>query len=165
MGNTTQGVSSIGAKIFGVGPMTFSLRQPGSAATPISGYVMPTINNYSLKHGFDMVEARNSAGDVDAVAVYNEHLIATFELMPVGTTRANGLASCQLIQPGGTLVISGAEVVIVGNFTDALNTGAGTRWIYVEGGEISRTNDGFATIPVTFKRYLTLDATTNAIAS
>jgi len=58
----------------------------------------------------------------------------------------------------GTCVITGAPVIEIGGYADAINAATGNRWIYAGGGSIKTTQTGKATGTITLKRYTNITA-------
>lgn len=152
MGYATQGA----APLFGAGAPTFVLND--AAGSAVSGYIMPTVTGYNITHGVASTETKNESGDIDAVTFHGEYIECAFQLLPTGATSAEALASARIPQPGATLTISGAPVMAVGSFSDALNvSGSGglpgtAKWIYYGSGTVARSSDGHAALNLTFRR-------------
>lgn len=161
MPNTTHGTKIFGTKRTTTA-VTFALYEANSNLISSSGYVMPTVSNYDLTHNASSVQASDGSGNIDASATFGEFLEATFELMPTGTTLANAELSCRLPPLGATLVISGANEIFAGSFSNAINSGTGSRWIYEGGGSVRFASDGFATVSITCRRYPNIAATAAA---
>lgn len=154
MGYATQGA----APLFGAGAPLFVLKTPGNGNTDVTGYVMPTVTGYNITHNVGATETKDESGDIDAVTFHGEYIECAFTLLPTAGTSANALLSARIPAPGTTMTVSGAPVMPVGSFEDALNTGTGSlpataRWIYAGGGSIQRSSDGHATLNLTFRRY------------
>lgn len=132
----------------------------------VTGYVSPDMESYDITHESDTEEVRNSSGEVVGHIGYNNRLTLTVNFIPANTTSvANALLSAALPDVNGTCVITGAPVIEVGGYTDAINApGAGSptpggRWIYAGGGSIKTTATGKATGTITLKRYTNITAT------
>jgi hypothetical protein len=123
------------------------------------------MESYDITHEADTEEVRNSSGEVVGHIGYNNRLTLTVNFIPANATSvANALLSAALPDVNGTCVISGAPVVEVGGYTDAINAATGNRWIYAGGGSIKTTATGKATGTITLKRYTNITATGAATA-
>lgn len=137
----------------------------------VTGYVSPDIESYDITHEADSEEVRNSTGEVVGHIGYNNRLTLTVNFIPSGTSVANALLSASLPDINGTCVITGAPVIKVGGYSDALNapgtpgTGPGGRWIYAGGGSIKTTQTGKATATITLKRYSGMGVTITGAAT
>lgn len=137
--------------VFG-SPATLALYDAAGALV-VTGYVSPDIESYDITHEADTEEVRNSAGEVVGHIGYNNRLTLTVNFIPSGTSTANALLSATLPDVNGTCIISGAPVIKIGGYTDAINAATGNRWIYAGGGSIKTTQTGKATATITLKRY------------
>jgi len=121
------------------------------------GYVTPTVNGYNLTHNADIQRTKNGEGDVDNTTGSGEFLECQFDLFPTGSSLAAARLSAQVPPLMSTVVISGADVVACGPFTDAVNVTSGgiqaNRWIYEGGGSVKFANDGAAILTLTLRRY------------
>jgi hypothetical protein len=125
-----------------------------SGALVVSGYVSPDMESYDISHEADTDEVRNSKGEVVGHIGYNNRLTLTVNFIPASTnSKAEALLSAALPDVNGTCVISGAPVIEVGGYPDAINALTGNRWIYAGGGSIKTTQTGKATGTITLKRY------------
>ena len=125
----------------------------------VTGYVSPDIESYDITHEADTEEVRNSAGEVVGHIGYNNRLTLTVNFIPSGTSTANALLSASLPDVNGTCIISGAPVIEIGGYADAINALTGNRWIYAGGGSIKTTQTGKATATITLKRYTNITVT------
>ena len=155
--------------IFG-SPATLALYDAAGALV-VTGYVSPDMESYDITHEADTEEVRNSSGEVVGHIGYNNRLTLTVNFIPANTTSvANALLSAALPDVNGTCVISGAPVIEMGSYLDALNApgtpgaGPGGRWIYAGGGSIKTTATGKATGTITLKRYTNITVTGAATA-
>lgn len=137
--------------VFG-SPATLALYDAAGALV-VTGYVSPDIESYDITHEADTEEVRNSAGEVVGHIGYNNRLTLTVNFIPSGTSTANALLSASLPDVNGTCIISGAPVIEIGGYADAINAATGNRWIYAGGGSIKTTQTGKATATITLKRY------------
>jgi hypothetical protein len=137
--------------VFG-SPATLALYDAAGALV-VTGYVSPDIESYDITHEADTEEVRNSAGEVVGHIGYNNRLTLTVNFIPSGTSTANALLSASLPDVNGTCVITGAPVIKIGGYADAINAATGNRWIYAGGGSIKTTQTGKATATITLKRY------------
>lgn len=142
--------------VFG-SPATLALYDAAGALV-VTGYVSPDIESYDITHEADTEEVRNSAGEVVGHIGYNNRLTLTVNFIPSGTSTANALLSASLPDVNGTCIISGAPVIKIGGYTDAINALTGNRWIYAGGGSIKTTQTGKATATITLKRYTNITA-------
>ena len=124
----------------------------------VTGYVSPDIESYDITHEADTEEVRNSAGEVVGHIGYNNRLTLTVNFIPSGASTANALLAASLPDVNGTCVITGAPVIEIGGYADAINAATGNRWIYAGGGSIKTTQTGKATGTITLKRYTNLTA-------
>ena len=138
--------------IFG-SPATLALYD-STGGLVVTAYVSPDMESYDISHEADTDEVRNSEGEVVGHIGYNNRLTLTVNFIPANTTSvANALLSAALPDVNGTCVISGAPVIEVGGYVDAINAVTGNRWIYAGGGSIKTTQTGKATGTITLKRY------------
>lgn len=143
--------------VFG-SPATLALYDAAGALV-VTGYVSPDIESYDITHEADTEEVRNSSGEVVGHIGYNNRLTLTVNFIPSGTSVANALLAAALPDVNGTCVISGAPVIEVGGYVDAINAATGNRWIYAGGGSIKTTQTGKATATITLKRYTNITVT------
>lgn len=129
-----------------------------AGALIVTGYVSPDIESYDITHEADTEEVRNSAGEVVGHIGYNNRLTLTVNFIPSGASTANALLAASLPDVNGTCVITGAPVIEIGGYPDAINAATGNRWIYAGGGSIKTTQTGKATGTITLKRYTNLTA-------
>jgi hypothetical protein len=144
--------------VFG-SPATLTIYDAAGALV-VTGYVSPDIESYDITHDADTEEVRNSAGEVVGHIAYNNRLTLTVNFIPANSASvANALLAASLPNANGTCTISGAPVIYIGGFADAINAASGNRWIYAGGGSIKTTQTGKATGTITLKKYLNLAAT------
>jgi hypothetical protein len=162
--------NSQGSKYIFGSPATLALYDAAGALV-VTGYVSPDMESYDITHEADTEEVRNSSGEVVGHIGYNNRLTLTVNFIPANTTSvANALLSAALPDVNGTCVISGAPVIEMGSYLDALNApgtpgaGPGGRWIYAGGGSIKTTATGKATGTITLKRYTNITVTGAATA-
>ena len=156
--------------IFG-SPATLALYDAAGALV-VTGYVSPDMESYDITHEADTEEVRNSSGEVVGHIGYNNRLTLTVNFIPANTTSVdNAKLSAALPDVNGTCVISGAPVIEVGGYTDALNApGAGSptpggRCTYAGGGSIKTTATGKASGTITLKRYAAMGVTITGAAT
>jgi hypothetical protein len=126
----------------------------------VTSYVSPDIESYDITHDCDTEEVRNSSGEVVGHITYNNRITLTVNFVPAdSTSTANALLSAALADGNGTATITGAPVIEVGGYADAINAATGNRWIYAGGGSVKTTNTGKATGTITLKRYAGITAT------
>jgi hypothetical protein len=129
-----------------------------AGALVVTGYVAPDVESYDITHEADTEEVRNSSGEVVGHIGYNNRLTLTLNFIPSGTSAANALLAASLPDVNGTCVITGAPVIEIGGYADAINAATGNRWIYAGGGSIKTTQTGKATGTITLKRYTNITA-------
>lgn len=140
------------------------------ASSGTSGYTttVGAIQSWTLAHADDSTEIRGTDGTFQARAFSgNDTLTLNVTAVLSGSTEADALLSGKLPAGGGRASISGAEVIAIGPWTDAINTGGSGinayLWVYQTDGTISATQDGGdKTISFTLKRYSTFAVTTAA---
>ena len=149
--------------IFG-SPATLELYD-ASGALVVTSYVSPDMESYDITHEADTEEVRNSSGEVVGHIGYNNRLTLTVNFIPANTTSvANAKLAASLPDVNGTCVITGAPVIEVGGYSDAINApgtpgaGPGGRWIYAGGGSIKTTQTGKTTGTMTLKRFINISA-------
>jgi hypothetical protein len=162
--------NSQGSKYIFGSPATMELYDAAGNLV-VTGYVSPDMESYDITHEADTEEVRNSSGEVVGHIGYNNRLTLTINFIPANTTSvANARLSAALPDVNGTCIITGAPVIEVGSYLDALNApgtpgaGPGGRWIYAGGGSIKTTATGKATGTITLKRYTNITATGAATA-
>ncbi len=129
-----------------------------AGAEIITAVLSPDIESYDITHECDTEEVRNSAGEVVGHIGYNNRLTLTVNFIPSGTSVANAKTAASLPDCNGTAIITGAPVITVGGFADALNSVTGNRWIYAGGASIKTTQTGKATGTITLKKYANISA-------
>lgn len=150
--------NSQGSKYIFGSPATLALYDAANALV-VTGYVSPDIESYDITHDADTEEVRNSAGEVVGHIAYNNRLTLTVNFIPANTSSvANALLAASLPNANGTCIISGAPVIYIGGFADAINAATGNRWIYGGGGSLKTTQTGKVTGTITLKRYTNLSA-------
>ncbi len=146
------------------GTITF---YPDTSSTAFSISV-GAIQSWTLTHADDSTEIRGTDGTFKARAFSgNDTLTLNVTAVLSGSTEANALVSAKLPAGGGRASISGAEVIGIHPWTDAINTGGSGvdayLWVYQTDGAISATQDGTdKTMSFTLKRYSTFAVTTAA---
>lgn len=146
-------MNSQGSKFIGGAPATLVLYGADGSAV-VSGYVSPLMEGQDFTHNADSELIRNSLGEVVGVISYNDNLELTVSFIPAATdTIANAKLAASLPDAGGTVVISGAPVVEMGGYADALNAATGNRWIYKGGGTMKTTATGVARMTLPLVRY------------
>jgi hypothetical protein len=129
------------------------------------------IQSWTLTHADDSTEIRGTDGRfVGRATSNNDTLTLAVTAILSGSSASNALLSGKLPKSNGRASISGAEVIVVGPWTDALNTGGsgadGYLWVYQGDGVISATQDGAdKTLSMTLKRYSTFAVSTAAAIS
>ena len=150
--------TSQGSKYIFGSPATLALYDSDGAVV-LTGYVSPDMESYDITHEADTEEVRNSSGEVVGHIGYNDRLTLTVNFVPANTTSvANAKLSAALPEVNGTCVITGAPVIEIGGYVDAINAATGNRWIYAGGGSIKTTATGKATGTITLKRYTNITA-------
>jgi hypothetical protein len=150
--------NSQGSKYIFGSPATLALYDAANALV-VTGYVSPDIESYDITHDADTEEVRNSAGEVVGHIAYNNRLTLTVNFIPANASSvANALLAASLPNANGTCIISGAPVIYMGGFADAINAATGNRWIYGGGGSLKTTQTGKVTGTITLKRYTNLSA-------
>ena len=137
--------------IFG-SPATLALYD-STGGLVVTAYVSPDMESYDISHEADTDEVRNSEGEVVGHIGYNNRLTLTVNFIPAGATVLIAKLTAALPDVNGTCIISGAPVIEVGGYADAINALTGNRWIYAGGGSIKTTQTGKATGTITLKRY------------
>jgi hypothetical protein len=156
--------TSQGSKYIFGSPATLALYDAAGALV-VSAYVSPDMESYDITHEADTEEVRNSNGEVVGHIGYNDRLTLTVNFVPANATSvANAKLSAALPEVNGTCVITGAPVIEVGGYVDAINAATGNRWIYAGGGSIKTTATGKATGTITLKRYTNITASGAATA-
>jgi len=147
--------------IFGVNavtgtPVSATIYLASNGATAISGYVLPTVNNYNLTHSADIIRTKDGDGRVDAVTGSGEYVEAQFELLVSGSSYSAAKVNATVPPLMSTVVIAGADVLAFGPFTDVINNGSDTKWIYEGGASVKATNDGHMVVSLPLKRYVNI---------
>lgn len=150
--------NSQGSKYIFGSPATLALYDAAGALV-VTGYVSPDIESYDITHDADTEEVRNSAGEVVGHIAYNNRLTLTVNFIPANASSvANALLAASLPNANGTCIISGAPVIYMGGYADAINAATGNRWIYGGGGSLKTTQTGKVTGTITLKRFTNLSA-------
>lgn len=155
-----------GLKIFGTSPVlgvapVFTLLEPNNSSS-VGGFTNQ-IQSVDVQHVAEKATSKNASGKIDAVNLFGEYITCTMELFPTGASTADALVAMTLPPMGSTVQISGAKVFRAGPFTDALNTGILSRWIYEGGGSIRLSSTGEASMSLPLSRYPDIPATAAAI--
>lgn len=136
-------------------PVTFTITT--AAGGSISGYVMPITSGIQITHTASRDNVIDGDGEVVGVGAWGEYLEATFTLIPSAATLANARISATLPTVLSTVAITGADVIAVGPFADAINVTSGdpggNKWIYEGGGSLSVTAGGQTTMTLPLRRY------------
>ena len=144
-------------------PATVTMFQTNNSTAVFTG--LTSIESYDITHEADTEEVRNSSGEVVGHIGYNNRLTLTVNFIPANTTSvANAKLAASLPDVNGTCIITGAPVIEIGGYPDALNAATGNRWIYAGGGSIKTTATGKATGTITLKRYTNITVTGAATA-
>jgi len=128
------------------------------------------IQSWTLKHNDDRTETRGTNGCFVGVSTSNNDTLTlqVNAILSATTTASDVLLSGKLPKGNGRASITGAEVLAVGPWTDAINVTAGSApdtyfWVYQADGEISASNSGDdKTVTFTLKRYSTFSVTSAA---
>ena len=123
-----------------------------------AGFVMPTVDGFTLTQNYETANTRLGNGDYDSHTVHGEYLEMSCDLVFVGSSEANLALAERGFPPGSTISISGAPIRSMGSFTDAINVAGGSapetsRWHPMPGMSIRRTSSGTSTGSVTLRRY------------
>ena len=123
-----------------------------------AGFVMPTVDGFTLTQNYETANPRLGNGDYDSHTVHGEYLEMSCDLVFVGSSEANLALAERGFPPGSTISISGAPIRSMGSFTDAINVAGGSapetsRWHPMPGMSIRRTSSGTSTGSVTLRRY------------
>lgn len=138
-------------------PVSFTVYNASNTSLGV-GFVMPTVDGFTLTHNYETANTRLGNGDYDSHTVHGEYLEMSCDLVFVGSSEANLALAERGFPPGSTISISGAPVRSMGSFTDAINVAGGSapetsRWHPMPGMSIRRTSSGTSTGSVTLRRY------------
>lgn len=138
-------------------PVSFTVYNASNTSLG-AGFVMPTVDGFTLTHNYETANTRLGNGDYDSHTVHGEYLEMSCDLVFVGSSEANLALAERGFPPGSTISISGAPVRSMGSFTDAINVAGGSapetsRWHPMPGMTIRRTSTGTSTGSVTLRRY------------
>lgn len=151
-------MNSQGYKFIGKAPATLVVYDAAGNAV-VSGYVSPLMEGQDLTHNADSEMIRNSDGEVVGLISYNDNLELTISFIPAASdTVANAKLAASLPDAGGTVVITGAPVVEIGGYADALNAATGNRWMYKGGGTLKTTATGVARMTLPLVRFAGITA-------
>ena len=126
----------------------------------VTSYTSPDMESYDITHDCDTEEVRNSNGEVVGHITYNNRLTLTVNFVPADSTSvSNAKLTAALAEGNGTATITGAPVIKVGGYADAINADTSNRWIYAGGGSLKTTSTGKVTGTITLKRYAGITAT------
>lgn len=138
-------------------PITFTVYD-AAGTTLGSGFVMPTVDGFTLTHNYETATTRKGNGDFDSHTSHGEYLELSVDLVFTASS-LSALANVERGFPlGSTIAISGAPVRAMGSFADAINVAGGSapetsRWHPMPGMSIRRTSSGTSTGSVTLRRY------------
>lgn len=138
-------------------PVSFTVYNASNTSLG-AGFVMPTVDGFTLTHNYETANTRLGNGDYDSHTVHGEYLEMSCDLVFVGSNENNLALAERGFPPGSTIVIAGAPVRSMGSFTDAINVAGGSapetsRWHPMPGMTIRRTSTGTSTGSVTLRRY------------
>lgn len=138
-------------------PVSFTVYNASNTSLG-AGFVMPTVDGFTLTHNYETANTRLGNGDYDSHTVHGEYLELSCDLVFVGSTELNQALAERGFPPGSTISISGAPIRSMGSFTDAINVAGGSapetsRWHPMPGMSIRRTSSGTSTGSVTLRRY------------
>lgn len=138
-------------------PVSFTVYNASNTSLG-AGFVMPTVDGFTLTHNYETANTRLGNGDYDSHTVHGEYLEMSCDLVFVGSSELNLALAERGFPPGSTISISGAPVRSMGSFTDAINVAGGSapetsRWHPMPGMTIRRTSTGTSTGSVTLRRY------------
>jgi len=139
-------------------PVSFTVYNAAGTQILSAGFIMPTVDGFTLTHNYETANTRLGNGDYDSHTVHGEYLELSCDLVFVGSTEPNQALAERGFPPGSTITISGAPVRSMGSFTDAINVAGGSapetsRWHPMPGMSIRRTSSGTSTGSVTLRRY------------
>jgi hypothetical protein len=126
----------------------------------ITGYITPVFQTLRIVHDAQVDRLRGVSGLIIGVMGVDDVIECTFDMIPAGTTAANALEAASLPAAPAAFSTSNLPIIECGGLTDALNTGAGTPWIYEGGGTINAPVDGKWSMTVTLRRYSGISTTT-----
>jgi len=161
MASQTQGAANGFGTYGGVAgtrtPVSFTVYNASNTSLG-AGFVMPTVDGFTLTHNYETSNTRLGNGDYDSHTVHGEYLELSCDLVFSASTEANQILAERGFPPGSTIVISGAPVRSMGSFTDAINVAGGSapetsRWHPMPGMTIRRTSTGTSTGSITLRRY------------
>jgi hypothetical protein len=153
------GFGTYGGSSGSMTPVTFKVYNASNTEILSAGFVMPTVDGFTVTQNGDQVNTKNGRGDIDSHTVSGEYLEASFDLVFTGSSAANQALAERGFPPGSTIVIEGAPVRTMGSFTDAINVATSgslpetARWHPMPGMSIRRTSTGTSTGSVTLRRY------------
>jgi hypothetical protein len=150
-------MNSQGSKFIGGAPATLVLYDAAGNAV-VSTYVSPLMESQDLSHEGDSELIRDSLGEVVGHLTYNNNLKLTVSFIAAGDSVANAKLAASLPDLNGTVVITGAPIIEVGGYTDALNAATGNRWIYAGGGSVKTTSTGVLRGTLPLVRYAGISA-------
>jgi hypothetical protein len=138
-------------------PVSFTVHNASNTSLG-AGFVMPTVDGFTLTHNYETSNTRLGNGDYDSHTVHGEYLELSCDLVFSASTEANQILAERGFPPGSTISISGAPVRSMGSFTDAINVAGGSapetsRWHPMPGMTIRRTSTGTSTGSITLRRY------------
>jgi len=151
------GFGTYGGSSGSMTPITFTVYD-AAGTTLGSGFVMPTVDGFTLTHNYETATTRKGNGDFDSHTSHGEYLELSVDLVFTASS-LSALANVERGFPlGSTIAISGAPVRAMGSFADAINVAGGSapetsRWHPMPGMSIRRTSSGTSTGSVTLRRY------------
>jgi hypothetical protein len=126
-------------------------------STAFTGYVQFDKNNQSLelKHNGTVDRIVGQTGEITSLIAHGEHLEVTLDFIPEGATLAAAKAGAAIPPGVYGAKITGLPIIIMGSFSDALNTDGGSTqpWFYEFDGTISGAAEGKWTGKITLHRY------------
>ncbi len=126
----------------------------------VIAYLSPNLKTLRATHSGTIDRIKNQAGVTSSIIGNDDMLECAFDFIPEGATRALARSSAALPKIPSAVTISGAPVIPMGPFADALNTAGLQPWIYEGNGTINGTDDLHWTGTFTLHRYQGITSTT-----
>lgn len=153
------GFGTYGGSSGSMTPVTFTVYDAAGTTLGSGGFIMPTVDGFTLTHNYETTTTRKGNGDFDSHTSHGEYLELSCDLVFKATSLSNLALVERGFPMGSTITIAGAPIRPMGSFTDAINVASSgslpdtARWHPMPGMSIRRTSSGTSTGSVTLRRY------------
>lgn len=153
------GFGTYGGSSGSMTPVTFKVWDASNTEITSSGFLMPTVDGFTLTHNYETATTRKGNGDFDSHTSHGEYLELSCDLVFTADSQTNLAKAERGFPMGSKITVSGAPIRAMGSFTDAINvaeTGSlpdTAPWFPMPGMSIRRSSSGTSTGSITMRRY------------